>query len=254
MSDASLGLEIRRLLAAVQYFTRLPVPAWVGHSQSLLDDAARYFPAVGLLVGALAAAVLVAANLLWAWPIAVVLSMITSVMVTGAFHEDGLADAADGLGGSFGRARALEIMKDSRIGVFGAAALVFALLLKFATLSTLPAATAALALIAGHAASRLGGVLIMATLPYVRDEDTSRSKPLVQQISATSIVVASVTVLLALLPLGWKALAGALGTAVATILWRRYLTRRLGGYTGDCLGAVQQLGECAFYLGCAATW
>lgn len=254
MSEGRIRLEIRRLLAAVQYFTRLPVPSWVGHSQGLLDDAARYFPAVGLLVGSIAALVLVVAGQLWAWPVAVVLSMITSVMVTGAFHEDGLADAADGLGGSFGRARALEIMKDSRIGVFGAAALVFALLLKFATLAALPAATAAFALIAGHAASRLGGVFVMATLPYVRDEGDSRSKPLVQRISPTSIWVASVTPLVALLPLGWKALTAALGAAIATVLWRRYLRRRLGGYTGDCLGAVQQLGECAFYLGCAATW
>lgn len=254
MAENLASRELQRLLAAVQYFTRVPVPAWVGHSQSLLDDAARYFPAVGLLVGAVAAAVLLGASLLWAWPVAVVLSMIASLLITGAFHEDGLADAVDGLGGSFGRARALEIMKDSRIGVFGAAALVLALLLKFTTLTALPATAAALALIAGHATSRLGGVAIMATLPYVREEVDSRSKPLVQQLSATSITVAALTAFVSLIPLGTRALIGLLAVAATVVLWRRTLQRRLGGYTGDCLGAAQQLGECAFYLGCAATW
>ena len=246
--------ELKRLLAAVQYFTRLPVPAWVGHSQSLLDDAARYFPAVGILVGAIGAGVLVTASLYWSTSVAVAVSMIATVLVTGAFHEDGLADAADGLGGSPDRARALEIMKDSRIGVFGAAALSLALLLKFATLSSASVMAAALALVAGHAVSRLGGVLIMATMPYVRENDDSRSKPLVQRISMTSIVVGSITVLLALAPLGWHALVGCVAVVAAGVLWRRHLERRLGGYTGDCLGAMQQIGECAFYLGCTAAW
>jgi len=180
--------------------------------------------------------------------------MIATVLITGAFHEDGLADTADGLGGSLERERALAIMKDSRIGVFGAAALLLALLLKFATLSAMQPATAALALIAGHATSRLGGVLIMATLPYVRDSVESRSKPIVQQISAASITIGALTVIAVLAPSGWRAVIGVLAAAVATVLWRRYLLRRLGGYTGDCLGAIQQIGECAFYLGWSAAW
>lgn len=249
-----IASEVGRLLAAIQYFTRLPVPAWVGHSQTLLDDAARYFPAVGLLVGASGAAVLAASSRLWTMPIAVVLSMITTITLTGAFHEDGLADAVDGLGGSLARARALEIMKDSRIGVFGAVAVVLALLLKFATLCALPLRTAAWALIAGHAVSRLGAVIIMATLPYVRETDDSRSKPLVRRLSIISLLVGCVTAALALIPLQLRGIAGAMGVLCVCLLWRQYLRRRLGGYTGDCLGAAQQLAEATFYIVCAAVW
>jgi adenosylcobinamide-GDP ribazoletransferase len=244
--------ELKRLLAAFQYFTRLPVPTWVGHDQTLLDDSVRYFPAVGLVVGAVGAAVLLAAHILWPVPVAVAISMIATILVTGAFHEDGLADAADGLGGGFDRGRALEIMKDSRIGVFGATALVLALLLKFSILSATPVNRAALLLMAGHAVSRLGGVLIMARLPYARETADSRSKPLVQRVSTTSVAIAGVTAALPLVPLHLIGLAGGAAVAVTCLWWRHYLKLRLGGYTGDCLGAAQQLGECAFYLACTA--
>jgi len=252
VADGPVTRETRRLLAAVQYFTRLPVPAWVGHSQQQLDEAARYFPLVGVLVGGIGAAVLVGAHALWATPVAVILSLVATMLVTRGFHEDGLADTADGLGGSFDPDRALEIMKDSRIGAYGAMALVCVLSLKLAVLSSMTVSIAALALVGGHAASRLGGVLIMATLPYVRDAETSRSKPLVQGISATSLLVACATALLAATPLGITGFIGASAAIVAAAWWRRRLRHRLGGYTGDCLGAAQQIGECAFYLACAA--
>jgi adenosylcobinamide-GDP ribazoletransferase len=253
-NKAAMTNEVRRLLAAIQYFTRLPVPAWVGHDQTVLEDAARYFPAVGLIVGAAGAAVLLAAGRLWPMPAALVLSVIATVLVSGAFHEDGLADAIDGLGGGLDRSRSLEIMKDSRIGVFGAAALMSVLLLKVATLSAVPIRTAALALIAGNTVSRLGGVLIMVTLPYVRELGDSRSKPLVQSISVISILIGCATAALALYPLQLRGVAGALAVFGVCLLWRGYIEHRLGGYTGDCLGAAQQFGECVFYLACTATW
>lgn len=245
-----VGREMLRLLAAIQYFTRLPAPGWVGHDQALLDDAVRYFPAVGLLVGSVGACVLIAADQFWKMPIAVVLSMIATIVLTGAFHEDGLADAADGLGGSSDRTRTLELMKDSRIGVFGAAALILALLLKFSALSGLPLARAAWLLIAGHAISRFGAVLIMATLPYVRDVDQSRSKPLVRQVSRTALILGAATSGVGLIPVQWRGLLGGVGVLGLCLGWRAYLQRRLGGYTGDCLGAAQQASESVFYLLC----
>jgi adenosylcobinamide-GDP ribazoletransferase len=244
--------ELKRLLAAVQYFTRLPVPAWVGHSQALLDDSVRYFPAVGLVVGGLGGAVLLAAHALWPMTVAVVISMIATLLATGAFHEDGLADAVDGLGGGFDRSRVLAIMKDSRIGVYGAAALGMALLLKFVTLSAVPVSTAALLLVAGHVMSRLGAVIIMASLPYVRDIEDSRSKPLVQRVSITSVVIAAVTGVMPLVPLRLAGIVGAAAVLLVCGMWRWYLERRLGGYTGDCLGAAQQVAECTFYVACTA--
>ncbi len=245
--------ELRRLLAAVQFFTRVPVPAWVGHSQGLLDDAARYFPLVGTLVGAVGAGSWALAGRFWAPPVAVVISLIATVLFTGGFHEDGLADACDGLGGGHERERVLQIMKDSRIGAYGAMALGLAFLLKFATLSAMSAHTVLLALLAGHTVSRCGAVLIMASLPYCRDAADSRSRPLVNTVSRTSVSVALLTtalLIIATAPRLWRAAAAVL---VVALVWRRYLRQRLGGYTGDCLGAATQLGECAFYLAVAAT-
>jgi len=260
--------ELKRFLAALQYFTRLPVPRWVGHSQALLDDSVRYFPAVGLMVGAIGAVVLLGAAMLWSAAVAVLVSMIATVVATGAFHEDGLADAVDGLGGGLDRNRALHIMKDSRIGAFGAIALGMALLLKFVTLSSVPALQAALLLLAGHTVSRLGAVFIMTKLPYARETEDSRSKPLVQHVSVLSVVIATLTGIAALLPMRWAGVPmrwagvpmwwagvpGLLAVGLVSVAWGLYLKRRLGGYTGDCLGAAQQLGECAFYLACTAAY
>ncbi len=247
-----VGGEVRRFLAAVQYFTRLPVPTWVGHSQAQLNGAARYFPAVGALVGSLGALVLLASRVLWPMSVAVALAMLMTALVTGAFHEDGLADAIDGLGGSYDRARALEIMKDSRIGSFGALALILILLVKYAAVSSVAAPAGALLLIAGHTISRATNVILILTLSYVRDEGQSRAKPLVQSVSGITVAVAVATSFVALLPVGLRALPGFGGVLLVTIWWRHVLVRRLGGYTGDCLGASQQIAECAFYLGCTA--
>ena len=246
--------ELKRLLAALQYFTRLPVPRWVGHSQALLDDSVRYVPAVGLVVGAIGAGVLLGAAAVWSAALAVLISMIATLAATGAFHEDGLADAVDGLGGGLDRDRALEIMKDSRIGAFGAIALGMALLLKFVTLSSVPPREAALLLLAGHTVSRLGAVFIMTKMPYARATDDSRSKPLVQHVSVVSVVIATLTGIVALLPLRFAGVPGLLAVGLVSLAWGLYLRRRLGGYTGDCLGAAQQLGECAFYLACTAAY
>jgi hypothetical protein len=129
--------------------------------------------------------------------------MIATLVATGAFHEDGLADAVDGLGGGLDRNRALEIMKDSRIGAFGAIALGLALLLKFVTLNSVPSWQAALLLLAGHAVSRLGAVFIMTKMPYARETDDSRSKPLVQHVSSGVRGDCHATGIAALLPLRW---------------------------------------------------
>jgi len=151
----AMGLqhELRLFLTAIQYFTRVPVPDWVGHSAAQLNAAARYFPLVGIVVGGVGALVLLAAsNVLSVWA-AVVISTAVTLFLTGAFHEDGLADTFDGIGATADRDRALEIMKDSRLGTFGALALTLVLMLKVAALAEMAAGTAALALISGHALS-----------------------------------------------------------------------------------------------------
>lgn len=272
----------RHFLLALQFFTRIPVTGrlaqWVGFSPALLRASAAHFPGVGWVVGLLVASVtgLTLDSLpgsAYAPLVAATLGTVFGVLLTGAFHEDGLADVADGLGGSGDAPRALEIMKDSRIGAFGAIAIVLALLLKtslLALLGSLDSGLLCAALFLAHVVSRGWPLLLIRLLPHVGDTALSKSKPLADQISRASLGVALLWSLLAfaavtvaqestqfivqgidlfdLLP----AFSAALGASALAfgVMWR-WLARRLGGFTGDCLGATQQVCELAFYLGLA---
>jgi adenosylcobinamide-GDP ribazoletransferase len=245
--------------AALRFFTRLPVPRWVGHSEAQLDHAARWFPAVGWIIGGCGAAVTLAAALVWPAAIAVLLGMAATLLVTGAFHEDGLADTIDGLGGGWTREQVLAIMKDSRIGSYGAIGIGIALLLKFmalAELAVLPAPTFALLLIAGHSVSRFASTILIYALEYARDDASAKAKPLATRMGKGELAFAALWGLAPCLFLPWTQAAVALGlVALVAFLAARHFVRRIGGYTGDCLGATQQLTELAFYLGmlCACT-
>lgn len=239
--------EVRLLLTAVQFLTRLPVPASVGHGPGQLDRAMRYLPLVGIGVGLVGAAVLALAGAGLPRPAAAVLSVAATLLLTGALHEDGLADTLDGLLGGATREDALRIMRDSRLGTFGAAGLAVALGLKVAALSALPAAGPAL--VAGHAGSRFFVVCVLAGLPYARAEGKAAAAG---GVGATELAVAGCCGVLPLLLLGSRAapaLLLAAGLAWGMACWFR---RRLGGYTGDGLGAVQQVTELAILL--VALW
>lgn len=262
--------SVRHYLLALQFFTRIPVTGplaqWVGYSPQMLRASAGHFPGIGLLVGALAASMYAALALglpaaVWTPLVAAVLSMVATVLVTGAFHEDGLADLADGLGGSLQRERALEIMKDSRVGAFGVLALVLALLTKAALLALLGSVDwqlACAAMLAGHVISRTWSVLLIRLLPHVGDTQLSKSKPLADQISHAGLATALLWLMLTLALASWRldvfALAACLGASGLALVWMwRLLRRRLQGFTGDCLGATQQVCELACYLGLALT-
>jgi adenosylcobinamide-GDP ribazoletransferase len=253
--------QLRLFLSAVQFFTRLPVPACVGHSAEQLNQAARYFPAVGFLVGGFSAAVWWCGAQVLPVHIALLLGMTASILVTGAFHEDGLSDFADGLGGGHSREKILAIMKDSRVGVYGVIALILTLLLKYSLLLQLASSsvpTALVTLIAAHVVSRLLAASLLYTQHYVRDDDSARAKPAAQSMGHLSFFIALLfgviaVATMAVAGVGALALGSALGIALlmrAYLAWR--IKKALGGYTGDCLGAVQQLSEVAFYLGLLA--
>src|SRR5256886_1108076 len=242
--------ELTRLFAAIQFFTCLPAPAWVGHSEEHLRDAIHYLPVIGLLVGCTGAAALLLGSLLWPPLVALVASTVATILLTGALHEDGLADAMDGFGGGRTRDQVVAIMKDPRIGVFGALALGLALLLKVSCLQAVVPARAALLLVCGHALTRFGVVVLMSCLPYARATGASRARPFAQEVSSLSIAVAGVAAIAPLTTLpGTPALAGAGAAAVVGGIWRPLLRRRLGGYTGGCMGGGQRLGWPGCYLG-----
>lgn len=258
-----LDTEIRRFCIALGYFTRLPIPTWVGWSADELNRAARYFPLIGVGAGIIAATVLMAAAKLWSPAIAIVLSMTVTVLLTGAFHEDGLADSADGFGGGYTRERVLSIMQDSRIGSFGAIALILALLGKFVLLRDLSGHSllvAATSLVIAHAASRAAALLVMAALPYAKPDESSKARPVAEGIGAHDWGI-GLGIGLAPLMLALTFGAIAVSTVVAVLLAggltlllaTRYFRRRIGGYTGDCLGAAQQVSELAIYLAILAT-
>ena len=277
---------LRHFLLALQFFTRIPVIGrladWVGFSPAMLRASAAYFPAVGVVIGCLVVAL--SATLMYYLPtayaplVAAALGTAWSVWLTGAFHEDGLADVADGLGGSYDRERALIIMKDSRVGAFGAIAVVLALLSKVALLALLGAVGTlwmCFALMAGHVVSRTWPLLIIRWLPHVGDDAGSKSKPLADQISLASLILALLWCATTLALISWvaasvlsgidgqtlttapvlpvlKVLAcGGLASALIFVYLLRLFERRLQGFTGDCLGTTQQLCEIAFYFGCA---
>lgn len=280
-----LARALRHYLLALQFFTRIPVTgrlaAWVGYSPALLRASAGHFPGVGWLVGGLVAGA--TALLLHGLPgnamaplMAAVWGTALGVLITGAFHEDGLADVFDGLGGSPDRERALIIMKDSRVGAFGAMAMMLALLGKVSVLAVLGAVSPALmctALFVGHVVSRTWPLGLIRLMPHVGDAAGSKSKPLADQISGASLLTAFIWCFMALALVLYGQVAthfiahpspvmalvqgvggGLLGSALAFGLMWRWFWRRLQGFTGDCLGTTQQLCELAFYLGLALCW
>lgn len=277
-----MSQSIRHFLLAIQFFTRIPVTGrladWVGFSPAMLRASAAHFPGVGVVVGAMVAGF---SALLWAGlppsaftPLVVaVLGTVLSVMVTGGFHEDGLADVADGLGGSSDRERALVIMKDSRVGAFGVLAVVLALLAKVSLLALIGSVSLRwmlLGIFAAHVVSRTWPLLLIRLMPHVGDVAGSKSKPLADQISTGSLFTAGIWCFVALAPViiacgamdvgavqGWDAAAplpfatALLASGLAFAYMGRLLWRRLQGFTGDGLGATQQVCEIAFYLGLA---
>ncbi len=253
--------------SSVMFYTRLPVPVGVRHSDEILNRSRQYFPLIGVIVGAISAVTLALADRLFTIGIAVVPAMAASVLVTGAFHEDGLADSFDGFGASRDPQRILQIMKDSRVGTFGVVGMVLVLLAKYSALVTLAGwsvTMAAVVLVNAHTVSRLTASTVADLLPYARQLDTetsadgsSKIKPIADRpLTVGQRALSAATVLPGLVILGFidgfMVVAMALACIVVLVASVRYLRARLGGYTGDCLGATQQLAELGCYVGAAA--
>jgi adenosylcobinamide-GDP ribazoletransferase len=247
--SAFVTRELRALHSAVMFFTRIPLPSLADYDPADLQRSSAYFPLIGWLVGGAAALVWWGAARIWPPAVASGLSLAATLLLTGAFHEDGLADLCDGFGSGAPRERVLEIMRDSRIGAFGVIGIAVTLALKWQAVAALPLQPVWLApalLFAAHAVSRGASGTLMTTLAYVSEQ--GKAKPLATALRGwrlTLSLVFALAPLLLLPPRFWWTL---FAVAAARGAMARLCTRRIGGYTGDCLGATQQVCEAAFYL------
>jgi adenosylcobinamide-GDP ribazoletransferase len=246
---------VRGVRAALVSFSRVPVGGYPYLEQEW-RWAAAHLPLIGALIGAASAGVWKLAHAAQLGSLLpAILAVATSTWLSGALHEDGLADAADGLGGAHGGARALEIMKDSRIGSYGALAIGFSLLMRVAALAELDDEHWWM-LVLIHCLARVGPVWLMWSQPYVSDAASAKSPaflPIGRAQLAVALGWAGLATLLGIFGggMGWVgSLAVLLVLAALSVLAARYFRRAVGGITGDLLGAVEQVGEIAAWL----TW
>jgi adenosylcobinamide-GDP ribazoletransferase len=259
--------QLHIFFTALMFYTRIPCPKNINHNPDYLNKASRYFPLIGWIVGGISFLAFYGASFLVSLSAAVIIGMITGILTTGAFHEDGFADVCDGFGGGWTKEKILLIMKDSAIGAYGAIGVVLLFLLKFQLLSELVITetitnqqsvfTILLLFIAGHSVSRLAAISIVFTHEYSREDATSKSKPIAKSFSWKEVVGAFFFGLLPLLILSYfqyQILLVIIPVFLARYFLARYFQKWIDGYTGDCLGATQQVCEVIFYLSAIAIW
>jgi adenosylcobinamide-GDP ribazoletransferase len=243
--------KLKLFLLALGFYTRLPCPK--NQDFSLLPQASICLPLVGWLIGGFAGLSYYLADLVWPQTAAVIVSISCGILLTGAFHEDGFADVCDGFGGGYGKQQILVIMKDSRIGAYGTLGLLLLIALKISLLSALPTNSIPLALFAGHSISRLSPLLLMRKYVYARN-DSSKGSSAVYKPSAQELLFAGAIAVLPLLLLPLLCSLAILFIGAVNWCLGKYFNHHIGGYTGDCLGASQQVAETVFYLSASALW
>lgn len=256
--------EMRIFFTAVMFYTRIPCPKSTDHSPEYINKATRYFPLIGWIVGVVSFCAFYLGMILFDLNIAILFSLIAGILTTGAFHEDGLADVFDGFGGGWTKSKILEIMKDSRVGAYGVIALLLLFGLKFFSLSTLlikaeqlNSLLVVLIFVSYHSLARLTAVNIVFTSEYSREDESSKAKPIAKSHGVKEIMGAYLFGLLPLVLLcflNWKYAFVLLPLFLLWFFSRRYFNKWIDGYTGDCLGAVEQLAECTTLLSFLITW
>lgn len=238
---------VRRFLIAVQFLTRMPTPRSLNPSEEEFGRSSAFFPLVGAMIGGGGALLYIVLRPFLLDTTCTLLVLVYGTLITNALHEDGLADAFDGFGGGWTRERILDIMRDSRIGAFGALALVFLVLTKYNLLSALDDVEVAHWLIVAHTASRWTALPLSRWLPYAREQ--GQGGRIAGRVGGVEMAIATLTLVAVLFLLPWQAACVALAVTVAvTVLSGRYYRCRLNGITGDCLGATNQITETALYL------
>ena len=247
--------EIQVFFTALMFYTRIPCPKWVNHDAEYLNKATRYFPLIGWIVGGACAIVFYGASLYLSKEISLILSFVSGILITGAFHEDGFADVCDGFGGGWTKERILDIMKDSRVGAYGVIGLISIFLFKFYLLLSIDSRLIPLVIFSAHAYSRFCAASFILTHNYVRENEDSKAKPVAKSLSISNFIIAllfGITVLLVFKSLTIFILL--IPVYTIKLLLGRYYKKWIGGYTGDCLGATQQVCEVGFYLFFILLW
>nr|WP_315158992.1 adenosylcobinamide-GDP ribazoletransferase [uncultured Flavobacterium sp.] len=259
--------QLHIFFTALMFYTRIPCPKSIDHNPDYLNKASRYFPLIGWIVGGISFLVYYLSAVLFTNEIAVILAIIAGILTTGAFHEDGFADVCDGFGGGWTKEKILLIMKDSAIGAYGAIGLVLLFLLKFEAISdalfTLGIGNVdsiiynLLIFISAHSVSRLSAISIVFTHQYSREDASSKSKPIAKSFTWKEVIGALFFGLLPLVILSffqWQLLLALIPVFIARFFLARYFQKWIDGYTGDCLGATQQVCEVIFYLSIIGIW
>ncbi|UMB61120.1 adenosylcobinamide-GDP ribazoletransferase [Lutibacter sp. A80] len=246
--------ELDIFFTAIMFFTRIPCPKWIDHSPEILNKSTKYFSLIGIIVGCFGALIYWGFSFLFPQTIAIIASMVATIWLTGAFHEDGFADVCDGFGGGWTKEKILTIMKDSRLGTYGTIGLVSMLVFKFTGLNYQPNQLI-ITIVAGHSISRFISAILLYLYPYVRDDITSKAKPM-GHAQKFSIVIWNG--LIALIPLFfyntyWIFLT-LIPPFISMLLLGRFFKKWIGGQTGDCAGATQQVAEVIFYLSVLVLW
>lgn len=240
---------MKNLLAALLFFTRLPLWRLVHVDSKHFCHVIHYWPIVGWLTASVMALTLWISAQIFPYLVAIILAVAARMWLTGALHEDGLADFFDGFGGSHSRVRILAIMKDSHIGTYGVLALSLYLLIMVCSLYEMPFKIAIVTILCADPFSKLAVSFITQILPYARTEQDSKAKvvyssyPWAKKVVFVALVL--IPALWMLAPSLWFAFVATILMLVALISW---IKKRLGGYTGDCCGALFLLCELTFIL------
>ncbi|WP_207421257.1 adenosylcobinamide-GDP ribazoletransferase [Desertivirga brevis] len=255
--------QLKTFLAAISYYTRIPCKVQLDESH--LAGSIRYFPLIGWITGISSALVFLAGEYLFDRSIAVILAIASSVLLTGAIHEDGFADVCDGFGGGWTKEKILAIMKDSRVGAYGVVGICVILLLRFHTLeeavslSQSQPFTQLSVIISAHSLSRFNASSLLYKNEYVRETEKSKASFVSQRHIVKDLIIACILAavpFILLLFFTGKPMLILLVPALLliSVYLKQYFRKWIGGYTGDCLGAVQLITEVSFYLFLIPLW
>jgi adenosylcobinamide-GDP ribazoletransferase len=245
-------------VTAVQFLTRVPLPGGMNRpdpDRTLLRAAVMFFPLVGGIIGAFTGSVIALSLLLWPPVVAVALGLIAEALLTGGFHEDAVADCCDAFGGGWTHDDILRILKDSRVGSFGALGLMLAVLLRGGCLLTIPQVELMPTVAASAAVGRWTILLLMVCVPPVPHRE-GLSKDVGERIGGRELAVGTLLTVPGVAVFAWdhptRTAAGVVVAVLLVLAWAHYVRRRIGGVTGDCLGFACYLGQCIFLLAATA--